>query len=159
MAFEQLHSQSGTQRLTIPALTIGKSMVTMNMAFCEAVGMKIVDDKRGLDLLYDTETNTFAIRIHKKLKKDGTPKGDKIITYNKSHQVQVYLKSMFKQRGYDVDKTIQIVVERDKKLKMWLFQIPEEFKNTEGKKVKVLKNKAKKKQKNKRKKSELSRKA
>jgi hypothetical protein len=131
-------------------------MTTMNMAFCEKVGMENVGDSVGVSVFYDDDDDIFGIKI---FDKDPTA-GDKLAKYNKSRQAQIYLKTMLRQAGYYPRKTIQIKVKYNKKHKMYLFKIGEEHKGKpeEDKDVKILNKKSKRKEKNKRRKSELSRK-
>ncbi len=155
MAFEKIHSKRGHRKLDVPALSVGKSMCTLNKAFCDKIGLDTTGDLASMDLFYDVDTKKFGIKLYK-----SPDKGDKLVKYNKSHQAQVYLRAMFKQHGYAVKESFLIKVKRDKKLKMWIFKIPTKHLITdEEKAVKVLKRKKKKKEKrNKRDKNEIGRK-
>jgi len=155
MAFKKLESRAGSTRLDVPALTIGKSMTTMNMKFCEAVGMENVGDTRGVSVFYDAEDDVFGIQIF-----ENAEDGDKLAKYNKSRQAQIYLKTMLRQAGYWPRRTIQVKVKFNKKHDMYLFSIDGEHKGkpTGDKEVKVLNKKSKKREKNKRRKSEIARK-
>jgi len=155
MAFKKLEARAGSVRLNVPALTIGKSMTTMNMAFCEKVGMENVGDCVGVSVFHDEEKDRFGIKIF-----ENPEDGDKLAKYNKSRQAQIYLKTMLRQAGYWPRHTIQIKVKYNKKFDMYLFKIDEEHKGKpeEDKDVKVLNKKSKKREKNKRRKSEIARK-
>jgi hypothetical protein len=155
MAFKKLHAKSGSRKLDVPAITVAKSMCTLNKAFCEEIGLEVTGDLASMDLFYDEDTNKFGISIYK-----DSDKGARPIKYNKSHQAQLYLRSMFKQEGYRILSSETIKVKWNKKHKMWLFELDDRHKiKEEEATVKVLKNKRKRKEKrNKRKKSELGRK-
>lgn len=158
MAFKKLEARAGSVRLNVPAITIGKSMTTMNMAFCEKVGMENIGDCVGVSIFFDEDDDIFGIKV---FEKDPTA-GDKLAKYNKSRQAQIYLKTMLRQADYYPRKTMQIKVKWHKKHKMYLFKISEEHKGKpeaeEAKQVKVLNKKSKKREKNKRRKSEIARK-
>jgi len=127
MAFKKL-SRATRKKLSHPAIYITTSTSTLNMAFCQAVGMKELDDKVGIDLLYDEETDQFGIKVWK----NKPEKGDVLAKYNASHQSQIYIKSMFKEVDVLITKPTTCTLEFNKDVNMWLFRIPEESRTSYG---------------------------
>jgi hypothetical protein len=136
MSFEVVEKKSsGTGlRLNYPALNLTKNTSTFNFAFCQALGIKKVGTKLLVQLLFDKTTDRFALKINK-VKEESTNVAEEpntiVITYNKSRQCQIYLRSMLRQLGYIITKSFAAPVEYDEKLGLWIFTLPKECKASE----------------------------
>lgn len=123
MAFKKL---SGTARKKVlhPDIYITKTNATLNMAFCEAIGLTEVGSTLGIDVMYDDEFDPcteFALKVHK----PKSEKGDILAKYNASHQSQIYIKTRLKQADRVITTSCHCKLEYNKKTKLWHFTIPE----------------------------------
>lgn len=125
MAFEKL-SRSVRKKVLHPDLYITKTNATLNMAFCNAIGLTEVGTKAGLDMLYDKETGQFAFKIYVKKPE----RGEILATYNTSHQCQIYVKTMLRQADISIKEPCHCELNHDKESGLWIFSVPKE--NTES---------------------------
>ncbi len=115
MAFKKL-SKATRKKVPYPDLYITKTNATLNMAWCEAVGLTKVGNSLELDFLYDEEEDKFAFGI----RKSG---GDLQAKYNASHQCQVYLKTYLRQADKEITEPVHCKLKYNKKTKLWIFEL------------------------------------
>jgi hypothetical protein len=121
MAFVKL-SRKVRKKVLYPDLYITRTNATLNMAFCEAIGLTEVGGQAGLDLLHDEETGNFALKIYTK----NPERGEILATYNASHQCQVYIKTMLRQADISIKEPCHCELKLDTESKLWVFSIPKE---------------------------------
>lgn len=150
--FRKLEKKSARQKCDYPAIYVGKSNSTLNMAFCDKLGIKTVGEKFSFDLHYSENGDFFLIIPYTKDK--NRDKGNVAATYQKSHQAQCYIKSMLQNAGYYMTGGVQCKVKKFKqdKIKGWSFKVPKDFKKSKDEIREEARDLAKKKKKTKRKK-------
>ncbi len=116
MAFIKINRSR--KSLNVPALHINKNMSFLNKPFCFELGLKKEGDSTKFDIMYDQEKDLFAISIHEE--------GESTMKVNRSLQLQIYLKSIFRSVGKELVENCIVPVEYKKKLDLWLFAIPED---------------------------------
>jgi len=150
MAFVKLIKQAGKQQVKEPCLYVGKQMTTFNKAFCKLINLTDVGQSCSADFLYDKESDTFAVQV---FKKEGV--GAVAVKFTKSHQAQMYIKSMLKSAGYNVVRGSNCLLDKiEGEKRMWTFKIDKanciDKDEEEANILKAAKKKAKRKKKNKR---------
>lgn len=125
MAFKVVEkSGGGGARLTVPAVHLTKNTSCISYLFCKALGLKKVGTKLGVELLHDEESGKFGLQFNL----DNPESCTTVIAYTKSHQCQIYLRSMLRGLGYVITKSHAAPVTFDKTNNLWIFEIPEMFK-------------------------------
>lgn len=154
MSFQKLekkHQRAGTSAVDYPALIInsGRSNSMLNRVFVEQLGLKKKDPVK-LDILYDEAKDRFAISVN--------DDGDWETVVTKARQINLWLGSFWvyhniylkghrgengpvqKKRG----ARFVCPLKYSKKLDLWIFKIPDEYR-LNGPEKKVSKKSSKKK--------------
>lgn len=122
MAFKKI--SKGRKSTSEPALHLNKTTGFLNKAFCEKIGATEQGNEVSLDVMYDKNENLWAIKIHKA--------GETKCRVNKSHQLQLYLKTVVANVGKKYPAgTVALLKRSGKKKKLWIFELPKPIKKND----------------------------